>query len=299
MGGAFVGWYDDRYSTLQECTYISHVKSNGTFGFSSGEGGERVGYSDYFRGFAPAMYFDKDNSVLYVAYRETSSGQSWQQLTAQKISIPSGELLWDIEGKGLIILDQGQSVSNYSVRENGNGDIAIFFQSSTTENYAWDINSVILIDSDGNDVWENRIVQFATSLGFKGTMVSTPLINNSYWVVVWKDERKLNGETDYTSRIYMQRINIDGTLGKIETVISYSTNSSFEVYIAEKMINIINPDNKYIDSVQLFDINGKLIGNYSVKRSDNVLIPSVVNEKITIVNIIGLNEIETHKVLNK
>jgi hypothetical protein len=72
------------------------------------------------------------------------------------------------------------------------------------------------------------------------------------------------------------------------------------VFASGKMLNIINPENRYIEKVQLFDITGKLLSDYIVKSTDNVLIPTTLtSEMILFVKIIGQNEVENHKVLLK
>ena len=229
MGGAFAGWYDDRNYINQESTYVAHITSDGKLGFSSGEGGERVGYNDYLRGFAPEMYFDKEKSALYVVWRETSSGQTWQQITAQKLSIPSGELLWEPEGKAIAPLVEC-SIAYYSIQGDKQGNVAVFYSSNEWDPvyfYGWDKNKVTLLDSYGDYVWKDEIIEFANSQGGKGDLVSTKLINNSYWVAVWGDNRKLEGETgSNVAKIYMQRINLDGTLG------DYYNNETYNIDIS-------------------------------------------------------------------
>ena len=84
-----------------------------------------------------------------------------------------------------------------------------------------------------------------------------------------------------------------------ESGISYSNRLNMTVYSSGKVITIINPENKYIESVQLFDINGKLIGDYSIMGTDNVLLPVTINDLVTIIKIIGQTEIESYKILNK
>jgi hypothetical protein len=69
------------------------------------------------------------------------------------------------------------------------------------------------------------------------------------------------------------------------------------VYTFGKILNIINPQNRYIERVQLFDINGKLISEYKINNTDNVLIPTTLNVGVFFMRIIGQNEVENHKVL--
>ena len=71
------------------------------------------------------------------------------------------------------------------------------------------------------------------------------------------------------------------------------------VYASGKMLNIINPKNRYIEVVQLFDITGKLLSEHRVNTTANVMIPTNLSsgEMVIFVRIIGNNEVESHKVL--
>ena len=267
MGGAFVGWYDDRNFINQESTYVAHVTSNGKLGFASGEGGERVGYNEYLRSFTPSMYFDKENNELYVAFRETSSGQGWQQITGQKLSIPSGELLWEPEGKEIAALTEGQSFALYLLRSDGNGNVAVFFESNVwnaIDGYSKDINNVMLLNRDGEYIWKDEIIEFTDCVSNKGNMVVTQLINNNYWVAIWKDERRLEGETSTASKIYMQRINIDGTLGNnynnlTLNIIDTEKFSVIPSVITESAEIFIKSAKKCTGEIVLYSITGQKI----------------------------------------
>ena len=69
------------------------------------------------------------------------------------------------------------------------------------------------------------------------------------------------------------------------------------VYASGKMLSIINPENRYIEKIQLFSITGSLLGDFTVNSTDNVLITTNLSEMIILVNIIGQNETASHKVL--
>ena len=214
-GGAFVGWFDDRNYTNVESTYVAHIKANGTHGFASGENGEKVGYSPL-RSFTPEMYFDAQEGFLYVTWRETNDNQSWQQMKGQKIKISSAELMWGTNGIDVSPLTQSHSVAFHSIQNGGNGNVSIFFTSNTYHPehfYGWDIQNITLLNSKGEYVWAEKTIQFSTPVGFKGSMVSTPLLFNNYWLAAWNDERKITGDPSGSVKIYMQRINNNGTLG--------------------------------------------------------------------------------------
>jgi hypothetical protein len=480
MGGAFAGWYDTRENPNKESTYVAHVKANGTLGFNATEGGVKIGYSAL-RGFFPEMYCDNENGFLYVTWRETSNdmSQAWQQMTAQKINIASGELMWNNNGIAISPYTHNHSLAFYSIQGGRNGNFAVFFTSNTYHPqyfYGWDINKVTLINSNGGYVWEDQIIQISTPVSMKGNMLSTPLQFNTYWLTVWGDEREVAGDPGGSKKLYMQRINYDGSLGDsgeicfppknvaIDSVthnsavvswegdadnyevayrivddewisknvmgahtvtlenltpltdyqirvrsicsadlISEWTNiklfSTFDmlceipvhlrvheitptsallsweegdegnlswdlryretsetswniienlpnktylleeligwaylwtvrahcdndqisdwaeenyfmiegvegflkepitVFASEKIINIINPSNKYIERIQLFSIEGRFFGDYTINSTDNVRIPTSLNHILVLVKIIGKNDIEVHKLL--
>jgi len=393
MGGAFVGWFDDRDMTWTESTYIAHIKADGTHGLPAGELGLKIGHSSL-RSFYPEMYFNNEEGALYVTWRETNDTQSWQQMKAQKIKVPSGELMWGENGKDIYPLTQNHAAAFYSIQGGENDNVAIFFATNTWHPeylWLWDINNVTLLNSQGEFVWEEEIIEFSNPVGFKANIVSTPLIFNNYWLTIWGDERKIEGDPAGNKKIYLQRINIDGTLGGsaftcyapknlnvtditaisaklswdegseenltwelryseageiswvyedaleektfyLEGLIPYTvyiwtvrahcadeqtsewaTQNSFttetwnvseinkkamKVFASGKMLNIINPENRYVEKIQLFDITGKLLYDYVVNSTGNLLLPTTfLSEMVLFVNIIGRNEFESHKIV--
>jgi hypothetical protein len=409
-----------------------------------------------------------------------------EQLNIQKLEISTGSLKWNQNGIAVFPLED-HAISFYSVQDGGNGNAVVFFTSNTWDPqylYGWDIQNVALINSNGEYVWNNQIMQFSNPVGFKGRLASTPLQFNNYWLTIWVDEREVAGNS--CRKVYMQRINVDGTLGDNGTVIclpptnivvdpvtynsavvswegeaddyevsyrivdeewisenvigahtftlknltpktdyqvrvrcicsegqtsvwseiipfttpdapppppcespvflevaeitttsailswkegndqnlawdlryreasssSWNNVESLEertyllkeltpntaylwtvrancsedrtsewaaveafttdpvgiddvrkeqmtVYASGKMINIINHAKKFIEKIQLFSIDGKLLGDYSVNSNDNVIIPTDISEMIVFVKIFGKNNFETHKVLVK
>jgi hypothetical protein len=67
------------------------------------------------------------------------------------------------------------------------------------------------------------------------------------------------------------------------------------VFASGKIINILNPENRFIEKIQLFGIQGNLLGEYVVNSTDNVLIPTTLLDIFVLVKIVGKNETETHK----
>ncbi len=70
----------------------------------------------------------------------------------------------------------------------------------------------VMLDSDGNYVWEDEFIDMSTAQSSKLHMVIT---DHYYfqWVAVWEDERNDSGD------IYAQNIQKDGTLGEVITSI--------------------------------------------------------------------------------
>ena len=67
-------------------------------------------------------------------------------------------------------------------------------------------------------MWEEDLL-FTPVIDSRSELKVSPLINNEYWVAMWEDERVLEYDdtdvdwTEMPNRLYMQRINVDGTLG--------------------------------------------------------------------------------------
>jgi hypothetical protein len=81
--------------------------------------------------------------------------------------------------------------------------------------------------------------------------------------------------------------------------ISKSEREAIAVFVSGNMLNIINPESKYIEKIQIFDISGKQVGEYIVNTTVNILIPTDLKEDVAIVKIFGKNEVEAYKVFIK
>jgi hypothetical protein len=244
----------------------------------------------------------------------------------------------------------------------------------------------MLLDGDGNYVWDSKKVEVCSLLSYKGEYVVSDFLFDNHWLTFWEEERLVE-PYDKPRKIYMQRVNFDGTLGdngvclkpinvtvnnityksavvswngsykdyelsyrivdeewnsidvidsktyclenlekltdyqvrirsknsdavsEWSDIISFSTTNSgyiknsnketLTVFYSDKMISIINPDNIYIERVQLVNLNGILLSDYVVNNDCNMLIPVTINEKVAIVKIIGQKEYEIHKILIK
>jgi hypothetical protein len=237
-GGVFVGWYDDHNNTNRESAYVSYVKANGQLGFytTSGSGEIKLGYGqDYLRQFAPRAVYDKTTDALYAVWRETNSSQSYVRIVIQKLS-SDGELLWDIDGIQVAESFHPESVSYYTIQKEKAGRIAVFYAFSYYP-YFEAINIAALYDDEGNSIWPNEhkvslnidnpepitdqltgilVSSFlppTTSItGNKEGFASSPLIDGKYWLTLWEDYRD-SSSLSSGGALFMQRVNIDGTLG--------------------------------------------------------------------------------------
>jgi len=218
MGGAFVGWCDFRVS--KGTTYIAHVKSNGTLGFDGVEGGVKVGNGPL-RGFQPEMYVDIEEGFLYTTWRETIDDmtQAWQRMAAQKLKVATGELMWSPYGIEIFPYTHNASLGFYSIQGGSEYNVAMFF---TLGGSTWgtDTHKITLINKEnGEYVWNDEMITFSTISSPKDNLGSTPLQFNNYWLTIWGDERVVSGDPNGKKKLYMQRINIEGTLGDNGTLI--------------------------------------------------------------------------------
>jgi hypothetical protein len=211
-GGVFFAWYDDRFGNKYESAYVVYVKQDGSLGFITDNDleGQKVGYVENQRSLRPKIVYDETNEALYVVWESDNSSQTYRSLRIQKLS-NTGELLWGEEGKLVV-----EHADNHSVQLAGEGKLAVFYMVSQSP-HGQVINYVALFDSEGEYVWENETLAFSTNNSYKSGLESSPLIKNEYWLASWTDSR--DGGTIDNQGVFVQRININGTLGKNETAI--------------------------------------------------------------------------------
>lgn len=207
-GGAFVTWRDDRYYESQFSNYISYIKNDGTLGFPGGVNALKISYAEYSR-MDPSVVYDEQEKCVYAVYRQFSQNmQSRCGIYMQKISL-DGELLWGPEGKPVVAIQDEVTTGYATVQKAGGSDIAVFYQCRTLAD--GNVHSYVMkYDKDGNGLWD-KPVNFATTVSEKNDLLSSPLIDDKYWVLNWEDYRDVDNLK--TNCLYLQRVNTDGTLG--------------------------------------------------------------------------------------
>ena len=247
-GGVFVGWYDDRYFTNYESTYVSYVNPDGKLAFSAVIDGQTVGTTEYIRKFTPDMLYDQKTNCLYVLWRETSAGgQTWQGIKMQKVAM-TGELMWDPEGIDIVPLADDKSVGYYTLQSAGDGEVVAFYMLrygayGQVGAYATKVNG-----DDGSFIWQDQTITITSPTAEKANLTTSPLINGDHWITMWKDQRdkKADEETAYDGISYMQCVNIDGTLGVPVAIETINANQTVDLLAST-----------YTNSIQFTVTNGK------------------------------------------
>jgi hypothetical protein len=216
MGGGFVAWYDAHVNSSREDVYIAHIDMNGNSVLTSGMT-QRIGNNATQRSFRPILSADPTTQMLYVIWQETNANQSYQEIKIQKLSY-TGTEQWASSGI-LLGTNSGASAVGYqdvSAIKNGNGQVGAFWMrnfgeaaTANTESY------VTLLDAQGNYVWPQEKINFTTLQNNRFELQSTDFIND-HWIAYWTDAR--NGEL-FGNPLYLQRINVDGTLGAATVIV--------------------------------------------------------------------------------
>ena len=254
-GGAFVAWRDDRYFTDYEKSYVSHILADGSYGYASGVDAEAVGYTEGMRSFEPTMLYDKEEKVLYTLRRETTSSQKIQRLMLQKTT-DTGELLWGPEGVEMRPSD-GSAVAYFDLEFAEDGNVVAFYMVQIDYNhvaaYAHKFNK-----ETGEPMWAKDL-EFSARIGNRSALKVSPLVDGKYWVAMWKDERTLEEDLQsddlYISRLYMQRIFVDGTCD-VPTLID-TPKDNLDVVVDGN--NIIAPHN-----AEIYTVDGMRVGCYNL-----------------------------------
>jgi hypothetical protein len=221
-GGCIVAWYDDRYNSAYEKAYVSHILSNGTQEFitSGNEEGLQLSWNPYTRAFRPRLCYDPAGEILYAAWSESNSNQSFRSIVLQKIT-KQGELQWtnttivdDEDNTNGLVLDFGwnpEAVDYYSVQLAGKGKIAVFHQHDYNVGNSTE-NIVTLLDVSGDQPEKlNEGLIFAEKGKAKAGLVSLPLFDNDYFLTFWDDYR--NSTFTGGSAVFAHKISLANDLG--------------------------------------------------------------------------------------
>lgn len=261
-GGVFISWYDDRSFTNKESSYVSYVKPNGTLAFASGEQGECVGYSDL-RTFGPEMIYDETEDCLFLIWRETNENQSYQRIMAQKMAM-TGELKWGPGGVEVSPLDRFAS-GYYSIQSAGPGEMAAFYMLQHAAGYG-DVQAyAVRLDKDGNRVWGENPAVLASSHSEKNSLTSSPLINNSYWLAMWEDQRTFTTDPaeKKIGKTYLQKVNLDGTFGGSTSITTAKTGiNTFNAYqnpAEDNFLFTFDNEQQGLVDISIYSISGQKV----------------------------------------
>jgi regulator of extracellular matrix RemA (YlzA/DUF370 family) len=119
---------------------------------------------------------------------------------------------------------------------------------------------------------------------------------------------------DETAYVWTVRGNCEGSLDASTSTSTWATTNNFttlkkhtgiqsvnlkdlNVFVSNRIINILNPEGSFIERVQLYDANGSLLKDFTVNTTDNVLIPASISQSVAIVKVYGKNNSSQFKVV--
>lgn len=204
-GGVLVSWFDDREYTGSYSNYVSYIKSDGSYGFSTGIEGTKLSNVGDYSCMSPSVIFDNKTNNIYAVWREINqTTQDYEGIYMQKLSY-EGELLWGKDGKAVIPIQNALSYGYESIQKADNDNIAVFYMIS--RGYGHVKSYIQKFDQDGNSLSDP--VSFSTTDTEKSNLTTYSLQDNNHWLVSWKDIR----DDSNVAGVYMQWLNVDGTLG--------------------------------------------------------------------------------------
>ncbi|MCF8366695.1 MAG: T9SS type A sorting domain-containing protein [Bacteroidales bacterium] len=198
-GGIIFSKYGNDVGTHFNC-WVQHMSAEGILSMPANT---FVSTSQTQLHMYPAPSFLPETEEIIVFFSEQDLNQNQRGLYAQKFDL-QGNRHWTDNGKVLIPL----SYNDYSLPDaNGYMDKAIcVYGAFEFGNSADEKVQAVMLDTDGNYVWNDQFIDMSTVQSAKLHRVMTP-INGGQWVAVWGDER--NGNRD----IYAQNIRPDGSMG--------------------------------------------------------------------------------------
>ena len=260
-GGVIMTWYDDRNSTDIESIYMSYVKSNGELGFSEGDQGLKLGYSEL-RALSTTCKYDPASDSFIALWRESTSGQGAYRVVAQSVS-KQGELLWGEYGLELEPLMESTDYGDLSLQYGKEGEIAAFYMKRNTLEYGnIDVRMQRINTLDGTLVWdESKVITDTVSPTYKTDLIVTTMEYHDFAVFGW-DDRGVTSDPDY-KRLYLQRVNYDGTVGKrgdatVEKVDREQTDF-YAISDGEQVHFVVNAKETVPATISIYNVNGTFV----------------------------------------
>lgn len=197
--GCFIAWHDDRDNNMDASSFIQHVNSDGSVGFTAN--GVELSIQTSRENYYPKIAFNSNTWELYTYWMETDSAQNQRGLYGQKLDA-EGNRLWTDNGKTIIEISATGIIP--IAAKQANDDVIVCFDeaSGTMDSFI----KATRLDSDGEFVWDNDFVTMCSVASSKVHSEASYFANNQI-ICTWEDNR--NGGSD----IYAQNINFDGTLG--------------------------------------------------------------------------------------
>jgi hypothetical protein len=202
-GGAVFVWYT---VTTQGSVRVQHVDATGTQLFP--QNGVLASIDDTQAHYEPDGAYDPESGDIYALWRETDV------LTQQQIGVyaqridSTGARQWGDGGKVIVPLAPLDQTEMTALPVSGGGMIAAW----SSDDYP---NPTPLhaarIDADGNYVWPGDIVDFSTEANDSGRLTGV-LSTQGYAAYAW-----IAGFGAHEGDIHAQNINMDGTLGYVDT----------------------------------------------------------------------------------
>jgi hypothetical protein len=199
--GFYIAWHDDRDMNNQSSIFVQRIGSDGSVIFQ--DDGAEATTNTMRNHFDAHLALPTGSENIYVYWYETNMAQNNWGIYGQKLS-STGQRMWTDNGKSFI--DVSTTYVNPIAARNSDSDMIVLYEESNT---AMDAGILAMrIDTAGNFVWEDEIVDMCTVLSSKVHPDVNQLMSGQ-WISVWEDNRSGNKD------IYAQNIQLDGTLGPV------------------------------------------------------------------------------------
>ncbi len=84
-----------------------------------------------------------------------------------------------------------------------------------------------------------------------------------------------------------------------ESGIEAITATDLNVYAAGSVLNVLNPENVFINNIEIYNVDGQLVGAYDINADQNVLINTNISNTLTLVKVCSGQQTLTFKVIFK
>ncbi|MBN1971255.1 MAG: T9SS type A sorting domain-containing protein [Candidatus Delongbacteria bacterium] len=249
--GAIISWHDDRDYDDIDRAYVQCVNKDGVTRFE--EGGFLLDATSAYHSWDPICDTDDENNLFIAWKRSDAAYQSYNSVHAQKFIY--ADFVWEPNGNA--ITEESNLLASHNSCGVVDGKFFVGLERYSFGNFMYTDITGVLLDDNCDNVWGDEV--YINNTASSVVHLDNTCWNNNKMVLAWEDDR--NDE----KQIFMQNINLDGTIGggvgvDENTPESISLTAYPNPFNPVCSINFNLPSSESLN-IRVFNTNGEIVNS--------------------------------------